>query len=795
MALAFAQTGTVDWVSLTSMTISTPITLMSRLAQSGVDQYTVELVKFYGQFLNLPSDYLGVVEAGLIQARKFGLSADVLYIGTGISLIPPMLAKTRGGVAFAAITMALRASFPANFTARVLSEWLCFFERPPEISIPSTSQLQALSNEVAACPIDPEIGRIIWGIEKLHEKAIGTHSPYSRNLTASPPAQDLAAAIYAITTIRPGQDAIIRFKSPQGPSPVWLAVFASKVVGLGVSYEIDTQVIWEQPQKHCAISGPRGRLRLVIGTLLDRGSHPEDHQLQLLRSACIEMNLQRQEANIQASFRIPPKLVVDRMLESLFSDPKQQGEAMQCIGKAAYHLSRKPAMWSTLTGPLVQYLFTKNGIRTALVMIGANSHDLDMWETEAEAKAQESLHIGKDGQRTDTFEDNLRNLFGMPFVSSFKKIHMTNKQSFPDDHKGPNTRLPPWSKSCLDTFQRILALWTVLAFVSPVDQNSISLDGRAVCRVIERSDGMFSAFESMWREHYRKLKGPEILITELSLIPSVGYVEFYLLQISAVHEMVFDIIGGRFDTNHTSNMNTTGIVNGGTFVVMSTLLEPNQPGPKDATIIFTGQGGIFINHQATSFLKSFDSGNDGPNSFTISPELQKFSYVHPYTPRAESFGDLTQTHLNMSLYVTGGPNIISVAWSVSGRCGPDILVDVLLSPHQILKAILATQFIDQFGRLHGVALSDSSLCLPEIHGRKDICVMNLESFLTTYVQDQTPSRYQLIMVKNNFHAQLLVMAYWRHGFEDTAGFVYLCPSEQLASFLPRVPRNSAVIVS
>lgn len=231
------------------MTVSVPLTLMSRLSQAGVDQYTLELVKFYGQFINLPSQHLEVVEKSLLQAKKFGFSANALFVGTGISLVPSLLVRTRGGIAFSAVTMALRASFEANYTARVLSEWLSFFERPAELSLPSISQLQAVGNKVAACPIDPEIGHVIWGLEKLLEENIGINllvvSPRgATSLNTAPPlAQDLARAIHILLTIRPNQNVVMRFKSSVGPSATWLAAYASKTVGLSVSLEIGNKIV------------------------------------------------------------------------------------------------------------------------------------------------------------------------------------------------------------------------------------------------------------------------------------------------------------------------------------------------------------------------------------------------------------------------------------------------------------------------------------------------------------------------------------------------------------------------
>lgn len=616
-----------------------------------------------------------------------------------------------------------------------------------------------------------------------------------------------------------GQDAIIKFKSPQKPSPVWIATFASKVVGLGVSYEVDSQVIWEQPPKHCAIYGRRGRLRLVVETLDQSNWNPQSpspssdsKDYQLLRSAVkgIELNLERQEARLQSSSRISPKVVVDKILEGFFHGSSQQGEIMQCIGKAAYYLSRQPALWLVPGPSTEQYLFTKNGTRAALVMLGAGSHDLDLWEAESESEAYHGA--ARIGRGRETLEERL--LFGTPFALAFEEIYASYAQGVPDDQK-PRDKgvysLPAWSKYCLETIRRVLALWTVLAFAQPIDQHEISIDGRAAYQLIERSDGTFSAFGSMWR------------IAQTGLAMRGLATRGYVLQFSAVQEMTFEIIGGRLDANHSSNANTAGVTNGGTFVAMSTLLEPDRE-ISNVAITFVGQGGIFLNQQATSLLQSIDSSDEENQGFKISSELLKFSRCE-HNPKFEtlmdSVNDPTQTPLERSLYVTERSDTVSLAWSLTGRHCSDILVDVLLCPHRILRAVLAIQYIDQFGKLHGLPLSDRTLGLleqPRYPCKVPLKAINLENFLTSGPDITSRRRLEpveskdlitLVMMQGNSCARLLALVYWPHSepvkrdsWFDLQGLSgrsknrphYICSSEQLEYCLPWFPNGTFVAV-
>jgi hypothetical protein len=785
------------------MTVSVPLTLMSRLSQAGVDQYTLELVKFYGQFMNLPSQHLEVVEKSLLQAKKFGFSANALFVGTGISLVPSLLARTRGGIAFAAVTMALRASFEANFAARVLSEWLSFFERPAELSLPSVSQLQALGNEVAGCPIDPEIGHVIWGLEKLFAKNSGTTQVMpAKSVIAPPHAQDLASAIHTIITIRPGQNVVMRFKSSVGPSATWLAAFASKTVGLSVSLEIGNKIVWEQQEKYSTASGSRGHLRLVIEASMDPGN---PNQLQVLKSASVEITLQRQEAKVETSFRISPQPVIDRMLEDIFDNAEQQNLARECICKAAHHLSQKPAVFVNQTGILksprvtATYLINKNQTKAALMMLGIDSDSIDLWTTEAKAvmaKGQTQKILDRNEPLPKwTMEENLTDQLGLPFLAAFKRLHDASKQTFSAKELGS------WTKSRLDDFKRILMLWTVFTFVSVLvpGKDVINLDGRA-CNGIEKSNGVFSSFNSLWQLYYCKLNDKGFM--EYVKIQSTfgfgaqevfdiggqeGIFKTYCLTTSAVHSLAFDLLGGYTEAFRTSNGDTAGAVNGGTFVVMSTLLESNPARPRDAMTIFVGQGAIFVNQQATSCLKSLSRGFNEPLEFKPSSEFQAFGQAHPYIPGSKDSSDLTQIKINTSLYVSEKPDMSYAAWSLNGRDGTDVLFDVLLSPHQILHNIVHAHFIDFDAPASQIPSFFIEKPFSERYKADELFVENVEELCS----GRTNGLVQLAMASKNHAAQILAF----HYALCNNLIVYVCPFDQLESVSPRYPGEACVIVT
>ncbi|KAF8454096.1 hypothetical protein BDZ91DRAFT_842356 [Kalaharituber pfeilii] len=166
----FPQTsGQVDWVALASTPVTTTIGVLGRLAQAGIQPYTLELCRMVGTAFKIPDENLIKIEKALLNSKKFGISSGALFFGTGISSIPRILAETRGGVSFAALLVVLRTSFSANYAARVVTDMLRQIS-PKETILPSISQLGNLSDEVISTGADTHLATIMWGIQRIRER-------------------------------------------------------------------------------------------------------------------------------------------------------------------------------------------------------------------------------------------------------------------------------------------------------------------------------------------------------------------------------------------------------------------------------------------------------------------------------------------------------------------------------------------------------------------------------------------------------------------------------------------------
>lgn len=296
---------------------------------------------------------------------------------------------------------------------------------------------------------------------------------------------------------------------------------------------------------------------------------------------------------------------------------------------------------------------------------------------------------------------NFMDYLGLPFMTAFKRLHDASQQVYSANGFGF------WTGQRLDDFNRILKLWTVLTFVSVLvsGKDVINLDGKGARTAIEWSKGMFDpSFDPLWQLYYCKFNDEGFMeyvpISTRYEAPAgnqEGIFKTYCLSISKVHEFAFNLLGGYMhaDKIGSGNADTAGVVNGGTFVVMSTVFESNLAQPRDAMTIFVGQGAIFVNQQAMFCLKSLSRAfHQPPSDFKPCSELQQFGQTHPYIPGSNDSSDLTQIKMNMSLYISEKPDVLYVAWSLNGRNGTDVVFDVLLSPHHILDSLAHAHFID-----------------------------------------------------------------------------------------------------
>lgn len=143
----FAQNGTVDWVRLGDGMVSFSLKALARMANYGVDSFTILLgTKTAQQFALSRKGQARVREA--INALSYHTSiSKVLFFGFGISGIPQLLGTQAEGLSLLAISAALSTVYTEGVATEVLSDIL-LLQNPPREATPS---LQSWSKIVKAC--------------------------------------------------------------------------------------------------------------------------------------------------------------------------------------------------------------------------------------------------------------------------------------------------------------------------------------------------------------------------------------------------------------------------------------------------------------------------------------------------------------------------------------------------------------------------------------------------------------------------------------------------------------------
>jgi len=634
--MSFPQSGQVDWVSAASGTLTAATGVLARMAQAGVDPHTLQLANLFGSQFSVPEMYLNNIENQMVNTRKFGFSADILFIGTGISVVPRLLARTRGGVSFTAITVALMSSFQSNYTARVLAQMLRTF-CPEQVIIPSVSQLESLTNEVSSSVHDRELGKLIWGIERLvhdsqqNQKDISSLKSFT---TAPPMAEDMSGLIFSLSTLAPGEEAIIR---SSWASLSWVAAFAHRVLGLSVIFQWGSQVIWE-PQADLRTNGQRGSVRLIYSST--RGTaRAGDSGYEVLKPVKIECGLNRPEIEESTVARIPVKDCATFILNQFFPDSQVHSCVQEFVANVAMLYLQSEV-----------YMFNeehKNVPAKALQMLPFSSADAhralkDIFGPEFEFQAYEQETISA------TTVERERLIFGSGFRTAFENILQRTQGS--DDEQGVTCAL-----KCL------VILWTICLFLDATEE--IQLEGKALLELLRNP-------EQVYRNIWKFRQGGIRFLQYMGLLQQL----FYFMSVS-----------------HDTLSNTVAVTRGGAFLALGSVIEADQD-LRGALRFVTGPGGIFANGKAVPMLLNFggtDSASGGyANDIFNHWSLNSHAIRSTSTPEDLDPTDATKVSLCKSVYAREGRHGTEVAYHINARAGIDIIIELFISPLQIIKAEL-----------------------------------------------------------------------------------------------------------
>ncbi|KAF8243090.1 hypothetical protein K440DRAFT_614236 [Wilcoxina mikolae CBS 423.85] len=623
----------VDLVAATSSSFVGTVGMLGRLAQAGVDIYTLESAVLFGDASHLPNTYIGIIETQMLNTRKYGISADLLYIGTGISVIPRQLARSRGGVAFSAVAVALISAFSSNYTARVLQqtlEKLC-----PDRMIPATSQLEALSNELTASIKDPEFGNLVWGIERLMEVLHGT--PMTPLERPDPPmANEMSAVVFSLMTLGVGGHAVIRSSNA---SLSWVAVFAYRVLGLSVIFQAGSRIVCQWTPPKCDQDTPRGSVRVVY-----RGSAVSgDRCYEVLKPANVECSLNLPEIDEFTNVRISVRKCTQYVFNWFFAGTKSGRLIERYIGNLAL-------------------LFLQSGIALR------ESEDSPVAPQPLPFEANDALRA-------------LREMFGPKFEfweyeGEASLIERENLMFFPDAFAQIESKPIRGRAGTIGGLKCLMTLWTISLFIEAVGE--VGFKTEALKLLIRSPDRVFG---SAWREPG---PGGYILYKNLSrlVFSFVGGVSIDIQP--PPNKRLAPVV--TFSEHFPSAMDPVACASDGFYLAIGTLLDIDQS-LRQVVRFSAGRGGLFINGKAVPMLHTFRNEHNTsihPNMFRA--DIVKSTYPSNLVPTT----DETRLSLSSALYVREGRHgTTQVAWHISARRGIDMAVEVYIDPIELVGCELA----------------------------------------------------------------------------------------------------------
>ena len=224
---AFAQQGTVDYVSLSNSTLTFSVEILSRFSKAGVEMITFAMGQAICSRFRVPTEGQKNVADAVLKLKAYPSLGNVLWFGFGIKHIVRLLCEKEQGTTCAALCACLSASYSTEYGANVLSE-LCKDMGSDDNLNPSLSQWYNLLDVCAgalASSSFPEMVNMFCrlGNVKVQEKG--------RFVKATSP-EALATAIKILSDVSQGRTSTVKLRG--GLDCGWIAAFARFVLCLRV---------------------------------------------------------------------------------------------------------------------------------------------------------------------------------------------------------------------------------------------------------------------------------------------------------------------------------------------------------------------------------------------------------------------------------------------------------------------------------------------------------------------------------------------------------------------------------
>ncbi|OAL02322.1 hypothetical protein IQ06DRAFT_304520 [Phaeosphaeriaceae sp. SRC1lsM3a] len=222
----FSQTGQVDWVAFLRGTAEATVSILARLAGSGVDAVTILVAQKVMSTLRISTQGEMDVAKALSALNAFGSFGDALWFGFGVKHVVKTLAQSKEGLACIALCGALTESHSLESSAQTLSAYADLSGVPRDIS-PSVAQWKQLASTCSGCLAKSKFSATVRRFMTPLQASCGFY------LASTP--QDLAEALSLLAQVSTGKLDSVTFTG--GPDCAWLGALGEWLLGLSVVIE------------------------------------------------------------------------------------------------------------------------------------------------------------------------------------------------------------------------------------------------------------------------------------------------------------------------------------------------------------------------------------------------------------------------------------------------------------------------------------------------------------------------------------------------------------------------------
>ncbi|KAK3332941.1 hypothetical protein B0T19DRAFT_343051, partial [Cercophora scortea] len=269
----FAQQGSVDWLQLAKMTVSIPMSILTRLAAADITPMTIVVARNIASVFHIsPQGYRRITES-LGRLQSYSSLGDAVWFGFGIKHVVRDLGQSEQGMACLALCGAMSEIYPSKSYVPILMELSNLCGTPGELR-PSPKQWLNLVEVCSGTMRSTTFGLIAGQFMAFH------HAPNANKVPPKDDLKDVAGALQSLALVSSG--ALESITLAGGRSCGWIAAYGYCFLGLDVEIrEGDSEV----PLYRSAADGKRIGIFVEYRQPNRTEEHSEQVQVQVRKTS------------------------------------------------------------------------------------------------------------------------------------------------------------------------------------------------------------------------------------------------------------------------------------------------------------------------------------------------------------------------------------------------------------------------------------------------------------------------------------------------------------------------------